>query len=539
MEYKYYIFLIVIFVLFHQQIIFCQHTYVANPSNYISLANALQPGDTLMFETGNYKDGLNITNKNGSQGNWIVFQSSVPYTAVFLGKPGKNTIDIFNSSYIKIDGFKFDGQNIPDIDAIKAGGGGTTNYTHHIWINNNIITGHGNNQQVCGISTKLTSWDWIISRNIIDGAGTGIYLGNSDGTMPFIRGIIEFNLIQNPTGYCMQIKHQIDRPNISGIPGNGQTTIIRHNVFVKDASPSPDGNRPNLLVDGQPLTGAGIDDRVEIYGNFLYNNPRENLFQGTGNLSFHDNILVNTKNGAVNITTHNSRKPKELFIYQNTIYSSGTGIRINDADTNYTQAIRGNAVFAAIPISPISKDDNLIDQMSEAKNYFNNPSDDVNTLDFYPKATVADAHINLTPFSKDISWNLDFNENAQDGKYYGAYCGKGQNTGWKLAFDIKKIIKNTSLVDYYDYSDRRIDIYPNLIRWNSSIYIDIPKNEVLSIKMIDLFGRELKILHEGQIEKGIYNFKITQESNRYCSGIYFISVNSPSFSKVIPLAIYN
>ena len=50
-------------------------------------------------------------------------------------------------------------------------------------------------------------------------------------------------------------------------------------MFIKGDQPSPDGDRPNLLVDGFPDTGAGSSDLYEIYGNFFYHNPREALLQ--------------------------------------------------------------------------------------------------------------------------------------------------------------------------------------------------------------------------------------------------------------------
>jgi hypothetical protein len=41
--------------------------------------------------------------------------------------------------------------------------------------------------------------------NRILGARTGLYCGNSDGCAPFIDGLIEHNLVLNPSGYWMEI----------------------------------------------------------------------------------------------------------------------------------------------------------------------------------------------------------------------------------------------------------------------------------------------------------------------------------------------
>src|SRR5690606_30552814 len=105
------------------------------------------------------------------------------------------------------------GQGIGGIDAIKAGGA-ATNYAHHITIEGCTITNHDGgetNQQIVGISTKIVTWDWVIRKNVIDGAGTGLYLGNSDGTRAFIGGLIEGNLFRKTLGYNAQIKYQLHR----------------------------------------------------------------------------------------------------------------------------------------------------------------------------------------------------------------------------------------------------------------------------------------------------------------------------------------
>ena len=195
-------------------------------------------------------------------------------------------------------------------------------------LDNNLIVGAGANQQNDGISTKTPTWNWVIRRNTIVAAGTAIYLGNSDGGQPFVAGIIENNLVLDPIGYCMEIKFQLARPALAGMPEGPQSTIIRNNVFIKDDRLSPEGNRPNLLVGGFPDTGSGSQDLYQIYGNLLVHNPREALFQGSGRISFHDNILVGGQYAAA--AFHDHDLPLRLaHIYNNTIYSSQIGISVS------------------------------------------------------------------------------------------------------------------------------------------------------------------------------------------------------------------
>ena len=98
----------------------------------------------------------------------------------------------------------------------------------------------------------------MIRNCVIQGAGTGMYLGNSDGNEPFIAGLIEHNLVIDTIGYNIEIKHQNPRPRVSGIPTGRSKTIIRHNVFSKSANSSTGRRaRPNLLVGHFPRSGPG------------------------------------------------------------------------------------------------------------------------------------------------------------------------------------------------------------------------------------------------------------------------------------------
>ena len=185
-------------------------------------------------------------------------------------------------------------------------------------------------QQTDAISTKTPTWGWIIRGNTITGAGTGLYLGNSDGTDPFIGGLIENNLIQNPIGYDAEIKFQTPRPTVPGMPTGQSVTIIRNNVFIKNDQASPDGNRPNLLVGGFPSTGAGSTDWYEVYGNLFIHNPREALFQASGRVTIHDNVFVDGQYTALRLQSQDLPL-QTAYVYNNTIYSSQMGISFGNA----------------------------------------------------------------------------------------------------------------------------------------------------------------------------------------------------------------
>lgn len=425
-------------------------TFSANPDNYRTLLDTLQPGDTLLLTPGVYERGLGIFDLDGTPVAPIVITgpASGP-RAVLRARSCCNTISIRNSSYIEVRNLDLDGMNLP-VDAVKLESDAID--AHHITIEGLVITNHGVDQQVVGISTKAPAWDWVIRGNRIVAAGTGLYLGDSDGSAPFIRGIVEHNVVLDTVGYNMEIKHQARRPSVTGIPRDPTSTIIRHNVFSKAANASRGGDsRPNLLVGHFPVAGFGEDDLYEIYGNFFYQNEATNqpLFQGEGNIAFHDNVLINTFGTGMVVRPHNDL-PRQIDIYHNTVYARSRGISVMGAAAGFEQLVAANAVFANDPITNDSGTtrDNITDAFSNAGQHVNLPGDALGSVDFYPKpGRLAGAAVDLAVVSIHVDSNLDFNGDLRDGTHRGAYAGQGANPGWTLARTIKSLGDVTPMVD--------------------------------------------------------------------------------------------
>jgi hypothetical protein len=319
----------------------------ADASNYRRMVSDLAPGDTLLLTPGNYPP-LKIANLRGAPGHCIVISRLTGNRpAVILGEIGNRTVEIIDSSYIVIRNLVINSRGLAGADGIKASVSAHP-ATHHIVLDGNLIIGAGANQQTDGITTKTPTWNWVIRRNTIISAGTAIYLGDSDGTAPFIAGLIEDNVVLDPIGYGMQIKHQIERPALGGMPEADQVTVIRNNVFKKDGRPSPDGDRPNLLVGGFPETGMGSGDLYQIYGNLLVENPREALFQGSGRISFHDNVLIGGVPAAAVFRDHDLPL-KFAEVFDNKIYSRHVGIEFG-SPARQGVSVFGNVIFAETPL---------------------------------------------------------------------------------------------------------------------------------------------------------------------------------------------
>ncbi len=407
----------------------------ADPSDYRSKIADLEPGDTLQLTPGTYVR-LYLSNINGTAQNRIVIEGPADRTAIIEGESGKNTVQLERCSFLTLRNLTIDSLGISGPNGINAKGGPS----HDITVENNLIRGVGGGQQTVGISTKDAAWNWVIRGNTILEAGTGIYLGNSDGTDPFINGLIENNLIVDTIGYNMQIKHQ-NPYDLPQAPQGPNRTIIRNNTFIKDGRPSPNGNRPNLLVGPFPSSGQGSSDMYEVYGNFFYNNPRESLFQASGRVAIHDNVFVDAPGGtAIYLTDHNG--PLDIaYVYNNTIYGGGRGIRFNNS-ARVDHEVVGNLIFSPTGISGnySNSRDNLIDDVENAGLYVQNPSLVLGAMDFYPRSGQGQGTDLAYPasFRQHADYNLDFNGDSKGGfRFRGAYAGDGQNPGWQLDRGIK------------------------------------------------------------------------------------------------------
>lgn len=495
----------------------------ANSGNYTTYLSSLVAGDTLFLTAGNYTNNLALNGRNGTAVMPIVIMGAPNWTTIFQAQSCCNTVSITMCSYVVIENLQLDGQNVP-VDAVK-GEGSSGNWAHHITLENLNIINYGNNQQIVGISTKCHAWNWIIRRNRIIGAGTGMYLGNSNGDKPFVNGIIENNFISNTLGYNIEIKHQSDtvRDNFSGTSVNGKT-IIRHNVFCKELNGSTGSNaRPNLLVGGFPLTGWGASDYYEIYGNFFWQNPTEALFQGTGNIDLYENIFVNHTDPsgyrAVYLRDQNGVQPQDVKIFHNTVWTvnSSGGIRIFNPNSSYQQYCYANVVFAPSPITNFTNSvDNITDTYANAAAYVLSATTNLNTLDLYPQSGQLTGA--LTPnslFQSQTWWDKDFNGDLYNWTYRGAYSGCCINNGWQLQLDTMPTPAGTLT-----------SLLPNEAALSISVF-PVPFTDKLNVVTNE--GGELNILNaNGQIAR---TFLLTPGTNEIdlaelSPGLYFAAVLS-------------
>jgi hypothetical protein len=465
--------------------------YTATPANYQSFLKKLKPGDTLTFSEGEYKGNLQLDDIHGEEEAMIVLQG-IEGKTIFMATADENTINFINCSYIHLKNFKLNGNHLK-VDGIKMKQGG---YCHHLIIENNTIINYDDNQQQNGISSKGTVWNISIIGNIIEGAGTGLYLGNSDGSAPFIGGLIEKNAVINTIGYNMEIKHQLARNETAEVPALAKT-IIRHNVFSKQKKGvgNSSGNRPNVLVGHFPLTGKGKDDEYLIYGNFFYENCMgEALFQGEGNIAFYNNVLVNSQSHGIHIQKHND-KPRNIKVFFNTIVTKTDGLRISSGDAGFKQLAIGNLVFSNTEIGAPENVGNLKFSYEAAKDNLVSPYDEIGTLNLFPQPNKAKGEkLTIENLLKYPDANYDFNGVPRTGLFRGAFEGTGMPYRWL------PLLKRMRM-DYYNElagTNKRLSSLVNRIKSGApltSVLSELERNAASDTASADIL-REL--INEGK-----------------------------------------
>jgi hypothetical protein len=409
-------------------------TLTAGPKDYVGKLAKLKPGAVLMLEPGTYVHDLQLSGLNGAKDNPIIITGPPSGSrAVFIANDNNNTVELRDCSFVQVCNLELDGKGLDGPFGVSYKDGSC----HDITIEGLYIHDYSGSQGTDGISTKKATWNWVIRNNVIERAGTGMYLGNSDGSCPFINGLIEHNLIVDTVGYNIQIKHQNARPEVPGI--TKATTIIRHNVFVKSRTFSNSvGARPNLLVGHPPETGTGADDQFLIYGNFFWKNSTEALFQGEGHIAFFDNVCVNPDGIGVRIQRHNG-KPKTVAIFNNTFVTKGEALAVSGAEPGHPQFVAGNAAFGGGMHGP-GMNDNITGSYDSAAQFLVNPFGGPGDLDCFPlpgklRASPLDANL----FKPYLEYGRDFNGRPQDGSWRGAYAGEGKNPGWHFSLSKKTL----------------------------------------------------------------------------------------------------
>jgi hypothetical protein len=410
-----------------------ENVHAGTPENYRQLLAVLRAGDTLTLAPGEYRDGLPLHGMSGEPGRPITVSGPEHGSpATFIARSGRNTVTLRASRHLVVRNMVLDGRDLP-VDAVKAERGSAC--AHDITLENLHIRRHGHDQQTVGISTKCAAWNWTIRGNTIVGAGTGLYLGDSDGSAAFVAGLIERNVIVDTLGYNIQVKHQLSRPDGGDLREGPATTVIRHNVLSKAQGGAAGSARPNLLLGHFPPHGRGSGDRYLVYGNFFHENPHEALLQGEGNIAVYSNLFINSHGDAIRIQPHNDI-PRIIDIAFNTIVAARAGVSIvqKEGAAPYRHAVTGNAVFAGVALTGGEHAHNFTAPFAQAGRFLERPFAAPGFIDLHPK----DAMPRVPALPLDFpDADRDFDGLPREWSAAGAYAAGTDGARWLPALERK------------------------------------------------------------------------------------------------------
>jgi hypothetical protein len=356
----------------------------ANPGSYREVLETLQPGDRLRLAPGIYRDGLPLRRIAGEPARPVVIEGPAEGSpAVLAGREGGIAVSLIDVAHLILRHLHLDGGGVSG-HAIVAEGRGR--FAHDVTLEDLTITGFDAAQGFNGIATRVPAWNWVIRNNRIKNVGTGMYLGNPDGSAPFVNGVIEGNRIEETLGYNLQIKHQAPRPVLEGMPQGPSVTLILDNVFSKlTGGGEGERARPNVLVGHFPLQGPGAEDYYLIEHNLFFQNPTERLFQGEGRVALYDNRFVNWLGDGVIFMAHNA-VPRAVDVIHNTILARGTALTVSGMPEGVSPQVAGNVLLSTRPQPEWENGSNHVGRLAEAETLFRAPLADLEVIDLRPRA---------------------------------------------------------------------------------------------------------------------------------------------------------
>ncbi|MEH1786751.1 MAG: choice-of-anchor D domain-containing protein [Nostoc sp.] len=324
----------------------------------------LQTGDTLYVMNGTYDKGFTLFNKNGSPDNWTTIKAYPGATPKI--KTTTSGMNIFSSSYVRVEGLVFEGnrENITLAYALQQkdnlsnpltnangiyvtswknsqGVGGTN--PHHIVITGNTVSNFS------GGGIAISNADYItVEKNVVSGNAWYSPYGNQG-----ITALRSFNSDNNTTDYKMIIRDNIVYDNQSLVPWYAAGKITEGHGIMLDTTMQAQGG---VTYNGKALIAnnivynngsSGIDVfkavNVDVVNNTLYQNSRVLTNSGEIGVSYSDNVRVNNNilyasdNQKANVIKYAT----DITFDRNLVYNSNAFQASSNPNVNGLQNILG------------------------------------------------------------------------------------------------------------------------------------------------------------------------------------------------------
>ncbi|HSQ59376.1 MAG TPA: right-handed parallel beta-helix repeat-containing protein [Acidobacteriota bacterium] len=404
-----------------------------------TVANTLQPGDTLILRGGDYSQSARrAVTCAGTPGLPVVIRS-YPGERAVLTRPAdnidtQNNIELVQCSYLELRDLGFQGGSI----GVRVIGG------HHVTIEGCEIWGTGNNA-IAMNSSGYTYDAFVIRRNHIHDTGQsggntegeGMYLGCNYDACRVVNSVVESNWIHH-----LRATSDGGNDGIEVKPGGGGN-LIRNNVIHDN---NIGRQYPGIFVYG----GGSAPNIVE--GNAIWNSGE--AIQVVSDAVVRNNVIFNSSVTGITASPHTQiATMKNVTIANNTIYGTPEGVYVRW--TGATNMILANNAIYCPGAAAVNA---TLGGGTARSNYVEGSLSGV-TLDnarFFAGGTAAGAFVDPSAFDfwprsgsplrgvADVTYAPanDFNATTRTSPFdVGAYELEGQlsNPGWPIGPGFKGV----------------------------------------------------------------------------------------------------
>lgn len=489
-------------------LIFATEYIVSNSTELQNAINNVQGGDTITVLSGTY-GSITISGKNNS--------SAVPIRANTGANVVFTSINFNNSSYWNLVGVHILPRYTSGADGKKA-----------VNLNGNFLT-----IKNCNInySDDINSWSdsmWIAR------AGNGIVMNGTNITVKDNLISVVDHGISNSAQYTLVSGNLIVNFRGDGIRGLGDDAVYEYNIIKNayDVDDNHDDGFQSWSV-GPGGVGTGVVKNVVLRGNTIINyedsnQPYRGNLQGIGlfdgmfeNWVVENNLIITDHwhgisfYGAIdckiinNTVVDNNLTPSPdpwimVNNHKNGTLSSGVVVR-NNISTDYSFT------------GGYSADHNIEITMSQAVNYFVNPTGGTGNYHLIPSSPSIDAGSPVFAPAIDKDGTL-----RPQGSGFDIGCYEYSST--------------TSVTeDYLPESFILYQNFPNPFNPTTALSFVIGHQSFVSLKVFDVLGNEVAVLVNEYLSAG--NYEVEFNALQLPSGIYFYQMIAGSFSSTKSMVV--
>ncbi len=106
---------------------------------------------------------------------------------------------------------------------------------------------------------------------------------------------------------------------------------------------------------------------------------------------------------------------------------------------------------------------------------------------------------------------------------------------------VNRNVNNVSVTPVFDVDEPakflQAAAYPNPVAASSIVELNIPQTGLVQVQLLDMSGRVLETLHQGQLVRGNHSVPIGNKLNKYSSGLYLLRIVAGKDSRILKTII--